>query len=49
MKRMLVDQGNGVEMMYPNLYKGLRLKTENLSKFDTPLVGFDGRMVIPEG
>lgn len=49
MKRMLVDQGNGVEMMYPNLYKGLGLKTENLSKYDTPLVGFNGRMVIPEG
>lgn len=35
--------------MYPNLYKGLRLKMENLSKYDTPLVGFDGKMVIPKG
>lgn len=45
---MLVDQGSGAEVMY-NLYKGLGPKAENLSKYDTPLVGFDGRMVIPEG
>ena len=49
MKRVLVDQGSVAEVMYPNLYKGLRLKTENLSKYDTPLVGFDDRIVIPEG
>lgn len=48
-KRVLVDQGSGAEVMYPELYKGLGLKTEDLSKYDTPLVGFDGRMVIPEG
>ena len=35
--------------MYPDRYKGLGLKVENLSKYDTPLVVFDGRMVIPEG
>ena len=35
--------------MYSNLYKGLGLKAENLSKYNTPLVGFDGRMVVPEG
>ncbi|XP_075636566.1 uncharacterized protein LOC142608771 [Castanea sativa] len=48
-KRVLVDQGSGVKVMYPDLFKGLRLKNEDLSKYDTPLVGFDGRMVIPEG
>ena len=26
MKRVLVDQGSGAEIMYPNLYKGLNLK-----------------------
>ena len=36
-------------MMYPNLFKGLGLKNEDLSKYDTPLMGFDSRMVIPEG
>ena len=35
-------------MMYPDLFKGLSLKNEDLSKYDTPLMGFDGRMVIPE-
>ena len=28
MKRVLVDQGNAVEVMYPDLYKGLNLKTK---------------------
>ena len=36
-------------MMYPNLFKGLGLKNEDHSKYDTPLMGFDGRMVIPKG
>ena len=35
--------------MYPDLFKGIGLKNEDLSKYDTPLVGFDGRMVILEG
>ena len=29
-KRVLVDQGNVVEIMYPVLYKGLNLKLEDL-------------------
>ena len=48
-KRVLIDQGSGVGVMYPNLFKGLGLKNEDLSKYDTPLMGFDNRMVIPEG
>ena len=48
-KRLLVDQGSGAEVMYPDLFKGLGLKIENLSKYDTPLVGFDGQMVVPRG
>ena len=36
-------------IMYPNLYKGLGLKLEDRSKYDTPLVGFDGKIVVPEG
>ena len=48
-KRILVDQGSGVEVMYPYLFKGLGLKNEDLSKYDTPLVGFNGQMVVPEG
>ena len=49
MKIVLIDQGSGAEVMYPNLFKGLGLKAEDLSKYDTTLVGFDGRVVVPEG
>ena len=48
-KRILIDQGSGAEVMYPNLFRGLGLKNEDFSKYDMPLVGFDGWMVIPEG
>ena len=34
--------------MYPDLFRRLGLKNDDLSKYDTPLVGFDGRMVIPK-
>ena len=45
----MVDQGSGAEIMYPNLYKRLGLKLEDLSKYDTPLVGFSGKVMTPEG
>ena len=48
-KRVLVDQGSGVEIMYPDLYQGLNLRLEDLDKYDSPLMGFDGKMVIPRG
>lgn len=48
-KKVLVDQESEAKVMYLDLYKGLGLKLENLSKYDTPLVGFNGRMVIYEG
>ena len=48
-KRVLMDQGSRVEIMYPDLYKGLNLKPEDLEKYESPLVKFDGRMVIPRG
>ena len=41
-KRVLIDQRSGAEVMYPDLYRGLGLKKEDLSKYDTPLMGFDG-------
>ena len=34
-KRVLIDQGNGAEIMYPDLYKGLNLKPKDLSKYDS--------------
>ena len=49
MKTVLIDQGSGAEMMYPDLYKALGLKPKDLSKYDMPLVGFDGNVVMPKG
>ena len=46
---MLVDQGSAVEVMYPDLYKGLNLKPENLTAYDSPLVSFEGKTVTPRG
>lgn len=35
--------------MYPDLYKGLNLKSKDLSIYNSPLVRFDGRTVTPKG
>ncbi|XP_050260083.1 uncharacterized protein LOC126705214 [Quercus robur] len=48
-KRVLVDQGSAVEVMYPDLYKGLNLKPEDLSAYGSPLVSFEGKTVTPKG
>ncbi|XP_030959196.1 uncharacterized protein LOC115981163 [Quercus lobata] len=48
-KMVSVDQGSAVEIMYPDLYKGLNLKQEDLSPYDSPLVSFEGKVVIPRG
>ena len=45
----MVDQGSGVEIMYPDLYKGLNLKSEDLTTYDSPSISFDGKIVIPRG
>ena len=43
-KKVLVDQCSAVEVMYPDLYKGL-----NLIAYDSPLVSFKGKTVTPRG
>ena len=48
-KRVMVDQGSAVEIMYPDLYKGLNLKAEDLMSYSSPLVSFEGRIIIPKG
>ena len=35
--------------MYLDLYKGLNLKAENLMPNNSPLVSFEGKIVIPKG
>ena len=49
MKRVLVDQGSAVEVMYPDLYRGLNLKPEDLMAYDSPLISFEGKIVTPRG
>ena len=44
-KRVLVDQGSAVEIMYPDLYMGLNLKPEDLTAYDSPLVSFERKTV----
>lgn len=36
MMRVVINQGNGEMVMYPNLYQVLGLKDEDLSKYDMP-------------
>ena len=48
-KRVMVDQGSAAEIMYPDLYKALGLKPEDLTVYSSPLVSFEGKMVVPKG
>ena len=47
--RVMVDQGSSTEIMYLDLYKGLNLRPEDLRAYDSPLVSFDGKVIIPRG
>nr|XP_023891252.1 uncharacterized protein LOC112003299 [Quercus suber] len=49
MKRAMVDGGNAAEVIYPDLYKGLGLKPEDLMPYSSPLMSFDGKLVILKG
>ena len=35
--------------MYPDLYKGLNLKPEDLTSYDSPMVSFKGKTITPRG
>ena len=48
-KRVMVDQGSAAEIMYPDLFKGLGLKLEDLATYSSHLVSFEGKMVVPKG
>ena len=45
----MIDQGSAAKIMYPDLFKGLGLKPEDLAAYSSPLVSFEGKMVIPRG
>ena len=48
-KRVIVDQGSATKIMYPDLYKELNLKAEDLTPYSSPLVSFEGKIIIPKG
>ena len=48
-RKVMVDQGSRVEIMYPDLYNRLGLKPEDLTDYDSPLVSFDEKVVILRG
>ena len=48
-RRVLVDQGSGAKIMYLDLYNGLNLMLKDLVSYNSPLVGFDGKTIIPKG
>ena len=43
-----MDQGNAAEIMYLDLYKDLNLKAEDLTPYSSPLVSFEGKIIIPK-
>ena len=45
----MVDRGSRAEIMYPNLFIGLRLKKKDLESYRALLIRFDRKMVIPKG
>ena len=47
--KVMVDQGSDVEIMYPDLYRWLNLKLEDLTTYDSTLVSFDEKVVISRG
>ena len=49
MKRVMVDQGSAAEIMYPDIFKGLNLRAEDLTPYNSPLVSFEGKVIIPNG
>ena len=48
-RRVLVDPRTAVEIMYPDLDKGLNLRPEDLTADDSPLISFEGKTVTPKG
>ena len=47
-KMVMVDQGSAVEIMYPDLYKGLSLRAEDLTPYSSPLVSCEGKVIVPK-
>ena len=41
----MVDGGSAAEIMYPDHFKGLKLKPEDLMPYNSPLMSFNGKLV----
>ena len=48
-KRVMVDQGSAAEIMYPDLFMGLNLRAEDLTPYSSPLISFEGKVIISKG
>ena len=44
-----MDQGSAAEIMYPDLYRELSLIAEDLTPYSSPLVSFEGKVIILKG
>ncbi|GAV57243.1 hypothetical protein CFOL_v3_00781 [Cephalotus follicularis] len=49
MKRILIDSGSSVNILYKHAFDQLRIPTDQLKPVKTPLMGFAGEMVHPLG
>ena len=49
MKRVMVDQGSAAEIMYPDLYRELSLRAEDLTPYRSPLMSFEGKIITLKG
>ncbi|GAV90887.1 hypothetical protein CFOL_v3_34287, partial [Cephalotus follicularis] len=49
MKRILIDRGSSVDILYKHAFDQLKILTDLLKPVKTPLVGFPGEMVHPLG
>ena len=45
----MVNQGSAIEIKYPDLYKGLSLRAKDLTPYSSPLVRFEGKVIILKG
>ncbi|XP_071940554.1 uncharacterized protein [Coffea arabica] len=48
-KKVYVDQGSAVDIMFYRVFKELGLRDDQLTSVQTPLVGFTGPPINPEG
>nr|XP_023891430.1 uncharacterized protein LOC112003468 [Quercus suber] len=48
-KRVMINQGSSANVMYLDLFRGLKLRNRDFLKYNTPLVGFDGKVVVLKG